>query len=166
VSGGRGDSAREPCARFVRAKERLPSHSCALRFCRWGARRGGPVLAGSDPPDVANGTGDDPTQPPLYRSPRSRRRTGNDQTSRNEHAVRPDRDAAVEPRAAMGVELPSRNSGGVDKRRNAREPDRRDRVRLRQRAHSGVDRARLRSTLGGCARRAIDRAELDQWSGD
>ena len=42
VSGGRGDSAREACARFVRARETVASHSRALRFCRWRSERGGP----------------------------------------------------------------------------------------------------------------------------
>ena len=42
VSGGRGDSACEVCARFVRARKTVASHSCALRFCRWRSERGGP----------------------------------------------------------------------------------------------------------------------------
>ena len=60
----------------------------------------GPVLAGSDPPDVANGTGDDPTQPlgkiellDRYTEAPGPGVEEGTTTSRNEHAVRPDRGA-------------------------------------------------------------------------
>ena len=39
VSGGRGDSALEARARFVRARTTVASHSRALRFCRWRSER-------------------------------------------------------------------------------------------------------------------------------
>ena len=131
-----------------------------------------PVLADSDRPDLVNGTGDDPTQPlgkielldRYTEAPGPGVEEGTTKTSRNQHALRPDRGAA-QARAAMGTELPCRNSGRVDKRSDTREPHRRDRVRLRQRARSGVDRTRLGSTLGSRARRAADRADLDQRSG-
>ena len=42
VSGGRGDGAAEAGARFVRARETIAFRSCALRFCRRRAERGGP----------------------------------------------------------------------------------------------------------------------------
>ena len=48
--------ARVLDARSLLAIARCASVVCALSLA-------GPVLAGSDPPDVANGTGDDPTQP-------------------------------------------------------------------------------------------------------
>jgi len=62
MNGGRGDSV--VFVRALRAQERRS----LLTLARCASVAGvlsvaGPVLAGSDPPDVANGTGDDPTQP-------------------------------------------------------------------------------------------------------
>ena len=70
----------------------------------------GPVLADSDRPGVANGTGDDPTQPVgkielldrYTEAPGPGVEEGTTKRVRNEHAVRPDR-GAVQARAAMGL---------------------------------------------------------------
>ena len=114
-------------APFARARETVTSRSCALRFCRWSLSVAGPVLADSDLPDVANGTGDDPTQPlgkielldRYTEAPGPGVEEGTTKRVETNTPVRPDR-GAVQAHAAMGIELPSRNSGGVDKRSDAR----------------------------------------------
>jgi hypothetical protein len=82
-----------------------------------------PALAGSDRPDVENGTGDDPTKPlgkielldRYTEAPGPGVAEGTTKSTPNQHAVRSDR-RAVQALVAMGAELPNRNSGRVDKR--------------------------------------------------
>ena len=63
VSGGRGDAALE-AVRALYAQERQSLLTLARCASVAGALSvAGPVLADSDRPDLANGTGDDPTQP-------------------------------------------------------------------------------------------------------
>ena len=132
-----------------------------------------PSLAGSDPPDIANGTGDDPTQPLgkielLDRYTEAPGPGVEEETAKRVETSTPfvRIEAAVQARATMGTELPNGNSGRVDKWCDPGESDRRNRLRLWQRAHPGLARPRLRSALGRRGRRAVDRAELDQRRGD
>jgi hypothetical protein len=121
----------------------------------------GPVLADSDRPDLANATGDDPTHP-LGKIELLERNTeapgpGASKRERPNESKPTRRSPGSMPfRVAPQWELNFRaeNSVYMDERSNAREPDRRGRVRLRQPTHPGLDRARPQSTMGGRAWRA------------
>ena len=125
----------------------------------------GPALAGSDSPSVENGTGDDPTKPVgkielldrYTEAPGPGVAEGTTKSVQtNTPFARIDAPFRLSPQWELNfrTEIPVVWTNGV----TPEESNRRDRVRLRQRARSSLDRARPRSTLGGRARRTTDRA--------
>ena len=132
----------------------------------------GPVLADSDRPDLANGTGDDPTQPlgkielldRYTEAPGPGVEEGTTkQVETNTPFARIEAPFRLAPQWELNfrAEIPVVWTNGV----TPENPTGATVSGFGNVLASGVDRARLRSTLGGRARRAADRADLDQRSG-